>query len=163
MSFVVRNALSEDVEAIVVLVNKLHVDQTSTNPYFKDKIEFIDVNEQYLEHIKNPNRAIFVVESDHSIVGFIEVRIHEKDFYFHIDNYAYILHCYVEIGERNHFIMKKLLDAVEEWAISKKVKYLQADVYNHNIRVAQALKHLRYDTYRMRMVKELKNNCGECK
>ncbi|WP_207644713.1 GNAT family N-acetyltransferase [Caloranaerobacter ferrireducens] len=151
----IRKASIEDVDSIVDLWKKLSVDQLSKDPYYKGKIDFGDEKTTFLNAIKNPKCCIFVAESENKVIGFIEIWLKEKDFYFFIDDYAYILHCFVEEEFRNYKLTRRLFLAAENWAKENDAKYLQADVFQHNSRVIEGLRYLGLLSYRTRLVKPI--------
>ncbi len=166
MDFIIREAVLDDLDAIIKLWYELMKDQMGKDPYYEGPLEFTGGQQQFTNALQNPNCGIFVAEADNKIVGFIEIWLKNKDFYFFVDDYAYILHFMIteEIrrDRRIYAVNHQLYKAAEAWAESKGSKYLAADVFAHNEVVQKLLMNrANMDLYRMRLVKKLDNENGD--
>lgn len=161
MSFRIRKAVMEDLNVVVSLWRKLSVDQMSKDPYYQGSMEFQGGEEQFGDALSNPDCCIFLAEEDGNVIGFIEVWLYPSDFYFFADDYAYILHLYVEESARSFKTAFRLYRTAEEWAIEQGRIYLAADVFSHNQKVVRLLEHAGLGIYRTRMVKSIKQRNGE--
>lgn len=155
MNFVIRQATLEDLDSVSMLWEKLALDQLSKDNYYKGDLHIDDSKSQFKDSLSNPNCCILIACKENIIVGFIEIWLYNKDFYFFIDDYAYILHAFIEPSVRNYKLASKLFKEAEKWAISKGQKYLAADVFQHNSKVMDFLTYFGVKPYRTRLVKEL--------
>lgn len=160
MEFLIRKAELTDLEAIVDLWRKLSKDQLGKDKYYKgQRLEFTGGNKQFTDSLSNPNCCIFVAVSESIVIGFIEVWLYDADFHFFADDYAYILHYYIEPQARKNELIYKLMSnlyqAAEDWAKDRGSKYLVADVFEHNEKVVHMLQREKFSIYRYRLAKEI--------
>ncbi|MEO3947849.1 GNAT family N-acetyltransferase [Gorillibacterium sp. CAU 1737] len=161
MSFAIRTAVPDDLPLVAELWRKLSIDQLSKDPYYRGSFEFSSGEEQFYEALRNTDCRIFMAEENGAVIGFIEIWLYPGDFYFFADDYAYILHLYVEETERSFKTAFRLYKAAEEWAMEKGRRYLAADVFSHNQKVVKLLEHVGLSIYRTRLVKPLTGGDGE--
>jgi Acetyltransferases len=140
--------------------SKLSINQLSKDPYNYGIYDFSYAEKRFSQIINNINCGIFVAINNDStdILGFIEVWIRDKDFYFYPDDYGYVMHSYVDKESRNYNISYELYKSAEDWTISKGKNYLVADVYSHNIRVIKLLKFFGMKEYQVKFAKSLGNS-----
>lgn len=156
MNFEIRQASISDINHVTELWKKLAIDQLTQDNFFTGDIDFTDCNEQVSDSLTNSNCCIFIAYTSTSIIGFIEVWLQNKDFYFFEDDYAYIMHMFIDPQYRSYQIMKSLYNKAEEWTISKKRNYLIADAFQFNQKALKILNFLGLKPYKTRCVKELK-------
>lgn len=165
MELNIRKATLSDLNKVVELWQKLFVDQMARDPYFKGSLVAKGGEKQFTDALTDQNCCIFLAEVDGSIVGFIEVWLYNRDFYFFVDDYAYILHFFIDEGVRHDrriiSINDRLFKAAEEWAIQKGRKYISADVFGFNQRVITLLEFVGLKIYRSRLVMEIGAEAGE--
>lgn len=157
MDYKIRTASVDDIDSIIGLWQKLAYDQLTKDEYFTEDIDFSGGREQVLNSLTNKSCCIFIAYNQTSVIGFIEVWLQNKDFHFFEDNYAYILHIFVDPLYRSYQITKGLYNKAEEWAISQKSKYLVADVFEFNQKTLKILSFFNLKPYRTRCVKKLSN------
>ena len=125
MDFNIRRAKEKDIEAIALLWKELSIDQLSKDQYYEGSMEFNVGMEQFKNALANDNCCIFVAEVKGDIVGFIEVWLYDKDFHFFVDDYAYILHFFVDAEYRRNksiiAVVYRLFKAAEKWAQQRDV------------------------------------------
>ena len=155
MKLLIRPATPSDINDLVQLWGALNQDQIGKDPYYKGSLEFSGGEDQYAHAIENDQCGLFVGEVEDRIIGYIEVWIHQPDFYFYSDRYAYILHFFVEEGYRNAKSAYKFYMAAQKYAEEMGVKYVAADVFEHNQRVVKLLEFVGLKPYRHRLVKTL--------
>jgi len=100
-NYVVRRAETADLDMIKSLWIGLAEDQLQKDEYFNGTKEYLSGVSQFDFILKNERCAIFVLECRGIVSGFIEIWVHEKDFYFSIDSYAYVLHFFIEKSLRD--------------------------------------------------------------
>lgn len=153
-----REAVYDDIEVIGELWKKLGEDQLGKDEYYmkeNGEVQEFDSGDYFEKCLQNERCKIFVVEEDKKVFGFVEIWIYDRDFYFNISEYAYILHYFIDSELRNYVAVIKLFDIAQKWAIDKGMKYLCADVFYHNERVKRLLEHEKFSTYKTRLVKSL--------
>ncbi|NFV42803.1 GNAT family N-acetyltransferase [Clostridium botulinum] len=159
MDFIVREAKLSDLDNILELWRELSVDQLGKDNYYKGSLEFNCGDGQIKESIINDNCGMFVVEYNEEIHGFVEVWINRKDFSFEHNDYAYILHYYINEKGRNvrniFTIMYHLYKIAHEWAISNGKPYIISDAFEHNERIVKFLKRVGVSKYKTRMVRKI--------
>ncbi len=82
MKLNIRKAEEADISELVALWADLNQDQISSDPYYEGALEFSGGEDQYKHALSNDKCAVFVGEVEGQIIGYIEVWIHEPDFYF---------------------------------------------------------------------------------
>lgn len=159
MDYLIREASIDDLNSVVGLWQKLSIDQMSKDIYYKGELVFEEGHSQFQDALTNSNCCIFVAEVDNIIVGFIEVWLYQKDFHFFIDDYAYIIHFFVDTEARKSKrilgIVYKLFEVAQNWSIQRGKKFLVADVFSHNPKVMKLLERVGLKSYRTRYVKEI--------
>lgn len=165
----IRKMNENDVDQIARLWSMLFIDQTSRNEYINNKDVKYSSNDslrnRYLDCYKNPNCEILVADLYGKVKGFIEVWLYKKDFYFDVDDYAYILHFFIEKDFKSELsyinISLKLVRAAKEWAQQHNCKHLGCDVYGFNTNVQRWVEKLGFNPYKIRYMKKLENNQQE--
>lgn len=155
MKLNIRRASEQDLDDVVKLWAALNEDQIGKDPYYEGSLQFSGGMDQYKMALANDKCAVFVGESNGEIIGYIEVWIHEPDFYFYASPYGYILHFFVKDQYRNATSAFKFFKAAQDYAEEMGVRYLSADVFEHNQRVIKLLEFVGLKPYRYRMVKDL--------
>lgn len=155
MKLKIRRACHNDIVEIVELWGMLNEDQIGKDPYYKGALKFSGGEDQYQHALSSRQCGVFVGEVDGQIIGYIEVWIHEPDFYFYSDKYGYILHFFVKEAFRNATSAYKFYMAAQTYVEEQGVRYLAADVFEHNQRVIKLLEFVGLKPYRHRLVKEL--------
>ena len=95
----IRLMKKSETDAIASLWNKLSYNQMSRDIYYKKNLQFllnINMNEYYSTCFFNPNCFIFVAEYEGKLIGFVEMWLYKKDFFFNYEDYAYILNGFVD-------------------------------------------------------------------
>ena len=148
MDYLIRVANINDLDSIVKLWEKLSIDQMSKDPYYKGDLVFSGGYSQFKQALNSDNCCIFVAEVNNIVIGFIEVWLYQKDFYFFIDPDA-------RRSKNILSIIYNLFEAALNWALEKGSRYIIADAFAHNIRIMKLLERVGFESYRIRYVKEL--------
>jgi GNAT superfamily N-acetyltransferase len=155
----IREAGLRDLEAVNALWQQLSYDQLSKDEYYTGNFDFEDNEAQIRNALASEECAIFVAEIERRIVGYAEVWLYNQDFHFFIDDYAYVLHFFVEPAVRHQrsiwSLVYRLYQSCERWAIMRGRKYLVADAFAHNQRIMRIMERLELKIYRSRFVKRL--------
>lgn len=162
--FSVRQMKENETVTVATLWNKLSYNQLSRDIFYeKDHKLLLKANNiSYFENcFANPNCFIFVAEYNSEIIGFSELWFYKKDFFFNIEDYAYVLHLFVDTEVKTNInplsIPCKLCQVCEEKALEFGYKYIGGDVFEFNKEMQIFLKARKYEPYRARYIKCLKN------
>lgn len=164
-NFSVRPMEYNDIKTVSDLWNKLSYNQLSRDEYYNknpDNLLKVDNTGYFKNSFENPNCSIFIAEYEHNIVGFSEMWFYEKDFFFNIEDYAYVLHLFVDtaikVGINPLLIPFELCKACEEKALDCGYRYIGGDVFEFNNQMKTFLQFLEYQPYRTRYMKKLYRN-----
>lgn len=159
MSFNIRPATLDDLDSVVDLWKQLSKDQLGKDEYYRGSMEFEGGNEQFTKSLTDDNCQIHLLETDDKVTGFVETWLYPSDFHFYVDDYAYILHYYIEPDARkgleNARMVRGLFKAAESWAKEQGRDYIVADVFYHNERVQKLLQFVGLEVYRTRLAKKI--------
>ena len=128
----------KDIVLISELWCKLASDQLGRDKYYEHDQEILTHdNILYFENSFNdPNCFIFVAKYRNKIIGFSEMWFRKKDFFFNIEDYAYILHLFVDTSVKTDvnplLIPYGLCDACEKKAVEYGYRYIGGDVFEFN-------------------------------
>lgn len=155
-----RKASIDDIEIVEKLWEELAKDQMSKDKYFKGDPDQIKASPEQFEIALQTDRcAIFLAEKAGEPVGFIEVWMYDADMQFAHEDYAYILHFFVESDHRMleiYDICNNLYNRCEIWAKENGKTTIQGDVYYHNDKVKNILiNRCDLEVYQTRLVKRL--------
>jgi len=155
MELNVRKASLSDAESLKHLWRKLANDQLDKDPYYKG--DFIVERDYMIEkYMQMQECIIYVATADEKVVGFIEAWMRKKDFEFFVDDYLYITHYYIEPGYRGYAkLFQQLIKKVEIWAAEHNIKFIVADMLRNNSRAVDLAKLLKYNEYKVKLVKPL--------
>ncbi|MCX7749831.1 MAG: GNAT family N-acetyltransferase [Clostridia bacterium] len=157
MQISLRQATIEDLDQVIELWKKLSLEHLKKDCYYKGSLELDGQGiGQFENALTNPDCGIFVAESEGIIFGFSEVWKHRSDMQFFADDYAYILHMYVDEDKRAGTVSIQLVNAAENWAAAQGLKYITADVFSHNPNVMALLEKGGFDFYKVKYAKSLK-------
>ncbi len=158
MELNVRRATLDDAESLKHLWGELANDQLGKDPYYKES--FITEEGYMIEkYMQMKECIIYVAVADEKIVGFIEAWVKKKDFEFFIDDYLYITHYYIQPYYRGHMkLFIQLIKKIEMWASKNSIKFIVADVLKNNKRTIELVKLLKYNEYRVKLVKPIQKS-----
>jgi GNAT superfamily N-acetyltransferase len=156
----IRKADINDLQEIYALWRKLSYDQLSKDQYYEGDFDFEGNEGELKTALTSKDCAIFVAMVDGVICGYSEVWLYHKDLHFFIDDYAYVLHFYVDVAARKQRVIWSLVhglyQACEVWAVSQGRKYIIADAFYHNQRIMRIMERFGMTLYRSRFVKPLR-------
>ena len=159
MGFCVRPAEMGDLGKIVQLWQELSKGQLGKDPYYNGSLEFKGGYNQLKESIESEDCGIFVAENEGSVEGFIEVWTQVSAYQLEHDDCAYIVHCILNNQKKAsvgiYRIIACLYWAAEKWAKEKGRKYLTADGFQHNRKVADFRGRAGVKPYKERMVRKI--------
>jgi hypothetical protein len=153
---IIRKMDIQDCHKISLLWEKLCIDQITRNHHADNGDISTLPNKRFDTYLDSNISQIFVAEFESQVVGFIDVWLQPKDFYFEIADYAYILHFYIEKSIPNYInVSLKLFRAAKNWAKEKNAPYLCTDVYYFNEPVQKWMQTCGLTPYKTRYVRKL--------
>lgn len=155
MEIIIRKASVDDKEILTSLSLSFWEGVLQKDPYYEGSITIEECRKLIQRALHDDNCCLLVAEVESKIIGYVEIWLANRDFYFIADNYAYINGIYVKDDYRVAKISLKLYRKAEEWVLSQNLKYLVADVSAYNEKVARALHFYGFKTFRTRLVKSL--------
>jgi hypothetical protein len=157
--YTIRQADLDDLTAVNDLWRKLSCDQLSKDRYYRGDFNFEGNEGEIRTALTSPDCAVFVAEAGGTVMGYSEVWLYNKDFHFFIDDYAYVMHFYVDVAARKQSgiwgLVHGLYQACEDWAAARGRQYIIADAFYHNERIMRIMERFGMRLYRSRFVKPL--------
>ena len=161
-NLLIRTYKSKDITDLSRLLYRLIINQSSRDSYNNSKPKDLSKTEieKYFENcLNNPDCFVFVAEYQYRLIGFAEMWMRKKDFFFGIEDYAYILSGFVDKGIKLNInplsVPLKLFQACEDKAIELGYKYIGGDVFEFNTQMKTLLKLYNVQPYRTRYMKRL--------
>lgn len=157
----------KDATSVAELWHKLARNQLNRDEYYvnsRSNQEFLTRDSiAYFENsFDSPDCFVFVAKSNNKIIGFSEMWFRKKDFFFNIEDYAYILHLFVDTSIKTDInpllIPYELCHACEKKAIEYGYHYIGGDVFEFNRQMKLLLKFFECKPYRTRYMKFLNND-----
>jgi len=156
MNILIRKATSEDLRIIKNFTQRLNKDQydnfdKSVNPNFA----LSKSGNKYLQEVIDTKGVIFLAEEENISIGYI-VAVKELvgDFRL-IDNYCEIDFMWVNKEYRNKGVGKRLMENVEKWCKSKKIKRMRIIVDADNKKALKLYKEQLFKEYDIILEKDL--------
>lgn len=158
----IRTYKPKDITDLSVLLYRLIINQSSRDSYNNSETKDLSKAEikKYFENcLNNPDCFIFVAEHKCNLIGFAEMWLRRKDFFFGNEDYAYILNGFVDKEIKLNInplsVPLKLFQACEDKAIELGYKYIGGDVFEFNTQMKILLKLYNVQPYRTRYMKRL--------
>ncbi len=145
----IRKAIKSDTAELSRLYYKLSEDHFIKEKFIDTVPKFNTTIDVYAEKITSNNMVIFVAEDHGKVCGYVEMLLREQDDNFLLGNYTYLMHAYIETDQRGYRIARRLFKACEDYSKECGINYMLVDVFSHNSRVQDLVKHFGMDEYRM--------------
>ena len=131
----IRKASLSDLETLLsfeqgVISAERPFDSTLKN----DPILYYDIEEMIL----SPGVEIIVAESDSEIIGSGYARIVNSQPFLKHQRHAYLGFMYVVPDHRGKGVVRKIIDALEQWSISQNITEMRLEVYDNNLAAIKA-------------------------
>jgi diamine N-acetyltransferase len=160
MDIIIRTATEKDYSQLSRLydgLNKLH---SKALPHLFVKLSKTPQDLAYIRGIlKNKEAVLLVAQSGEEMIGFIEAVVMQPPDHPEAvkRNYAYVNDICVKNEYRRSSIGKKLMEAVEKWAIESGLSEVQLNVWDFNKSAMAFFGNAGYKPLRHIMGKNLKN------
>ncbi|MCL2565936.1 MAG: GNAT family N-acetyltransferase [Defluviitaleaceae bacterium] len=129
----IRVATIKDVDQLALLFVEQFDTQAKIEPYF---MQSGTQSKQFIEDtITNETSQIFVAEDADKIIGFVS--IYERKTNDLINSivphkYAYLMEIIVTKQQQGRGIATQLMNTVNQWALDRKLDYIELNVYANN-------------------------------
>lgn len=153
----IRKAKIEDIEQIAKLQKEYMQYHAAKDPYFEFKTNISKVWKDYAKQtIKDPTQLIVIAEEDERIVAYMTARIVKKAPIYKIDQVGQIGDAYVSLSYRKRGIFTQLLEEINKWFRSKKLKYIEHPVSANNPLGLQIWKKKGFEEYMIMMKRKIR-------
>ena len=161
MDFIIRKATENDYSDIARLYDELNRLHGTALPHIFLIAEKTPQTLEYISNIiKNDEAVLFVAQSGWEIIGFIQAMIRQSPDYPNVvkRKYAYIDDICVKQECRRSSVGKKLMEAVEKWAVKNELDQIELNVWDFNKRAMAFFAGAGYTPYHHVMAKSLRKN-----
>lgn len=159
MEIRVRTATAGDYDPLCELFDEIDALHRGNLPHiFQEPGGAAREPEYYSELITDDDAALLVAEAGEELAGFVQVFVREAPALpvFVPRRFAVVDGIVVRSGFQNHGIGRRLMEKVQEWAISKEATSIELNVYEFNEAAISFYERLGYQTVSRKMSKELK-------
>ena len=111
------------------------------------EIHYYDIAEM----IRSADVEVVVAESGDEIIGSGYARIEQSKIYLKHRQHAYLGFMYVKPEYRGKGVNKLVIDALQQWAISKNINELQLEVYDDNLPAVRAYEKIGFSKLLVQM------------
>ncbi|MDB5137898.1 MAG: family N-acetyltransferase [Mucilaginibacter sp.] len=105
--------------------------------------------------IRSPDVEVVVAESGSEIIGSGYARIENSKIYFNHQKHAYLGFMFVKPDYRGKGVNQKVIEALQQWAISRNVTEFRLEVYNDNLPAIKAYEKIGFAKLMIAMRMEL--------
>ena len=128
-NIIIRKAILADVETLLRFEQGVIAAERPFDPTLKqDNIHYYDIEEM----ITAPHIELLVAELNGNLIGSGYARIETAKHYLQHPQHAYLGFMYVDPAHRGKGVNRLILEALQQWAVSKNINELRLDVYYNN-------------------------------
>jgi GNAT superfamily N-acetyltransferase len=144
----IRSATNDDLETLLEFEQGVIEAERPFDPTLKSgHIHYYDlqemINAEYVE--------LLVAEVDGLIVGSGYARIEKSKIFYKHPNHAYLGFMYVRPAYRGKGINRKIIEALQRWALTKNIDELRLEVYYDNLPAIKAYTKIGFSNYLIQM------------
>ena len=159
----IRHAVEKDVEELAQLMVALHNEMMLFEPLKgmrKDALDY--ARHKMLRFFSDKERVVFVAEEKVGkmgrgrIVGYVSGKIERKERIFGACEYGYIADIYVVPALRKKGVAALLMDAIENFFIKRKMRYVELQVLSGNAAALRFYEKQGWSEYRKNLRKVLR-------
>lgn len=126
---ITRTATLADLDTLLEFEQGIIQAERPFDPTLKDgHINYYDIATM----IEVPHVEVMVAEVSSEIIGSGYARIEDSKVYLKHPKHAYLGFMYVKPGHRGKGVNKKVIAALQQWAIARGITEFRLDVYNDN-------------------------------
>ena len=158
MEIRVRKATAGDYNSLCELFDEIDALHRDNLPQiFQKPSGATRKQDDYLELIADENVALFVAQVEEKLAGFVHAIVRDTPaiLIFVSRRYAIVDGIVIKSGFQNHGIGRKLMDKMQEWAITKGATSIELNVYEFNTSAISFYEKLGYQAISRKMSKDL--------
>ena len=141
---IIRKATLKDLSTLLRLEQGvINAERPFDGTLRDDLIHYYDIEEM----IAASSVEIVVAELDKEIIGSGYARIENAKPYLKHQNHAYLGFMYVKPEYRRRGVNEKILEALKQWSIAKKLTEMRLDVYVENLQAQKAYEKAGFTPY----------------
>jgi GNAT superfamily N-acetyltransferase len=150
---IIRSAVADDLETLLEFEKGIMLVERPIDVTIKEgDIHYYDL----AALIESPDAEVVVAEMDGELIGSGYARILQAKPFLKHQQYAYLGFMYVKPGHRGKNVNKKIIEALQQWSLSKNVTELRLEVYHHNPGAIRAYEKVGFMPLMLEMRMELK-------
>lgn len=131
----IREAVIEDLPTLLLFQQGVVDYERPYDPTIaEDPVWYYDLKKLILD----PDIAVLVAESEHTLIGCGLGMEKEGRHYLNHKTYAYLGLMYTDPNFRGQGVNMKIIDTLKEWALNKGLKEMRLTVYNDNLSAIKA-------------------------
>ncbi|SRR5258706_3363917 len=131
----IRKAILTDLPQLYVFEQNIIQAERSFDPTLKkEDTHYYDLKEM----ISDPNVQLVIAELENKIIASGYARIENSKSYLQHKQHAYLGFMYVVPEQRGKGINKRIIEVLQDWAVSQNVSELRLEVYQGNIKAINA-------------------------
>jgi len=147
-----RTATIADLDILLGFEQGVIQSERPFDPTLKDgHINYYDIAAM----IQAPHIEVVVAESGSEIIGSGYGRIEDSKIYLRHPKHAYLGFMYVKPEYRGKGVNKKVIDALQQWAIEKGISEFRLDVYHGNLPAIAAYEKVGFNKLMIEMRMEV--------
>ncbi|HTE02401.1 MAG TPA: GNAT family N-acetyltransferase [Mucilaginibacter sp.] len=150
-----RPATLADLDTLLTFEQGIIITERPWDPTLKEgEIHYYDIAKM----ITAPHVEVVVAELGSKIIGSGYVRIEDPKPYVKHQKHAFMGFMYVDGSHRGKGVNKKIIDALQEWAINQGVNEFRLEVYDGNLSAIKAYEKVGFSKHMITMRMELPMN-----
>ena len=148
----IRTATLADLDTLLEFEQGIVKTERPFDPTLKDgHINYYDIAAM----IQAPHIEVIVAELNGEIIGSGYARIEDSKVYLKHPKHAYLGFMYVKPEHRGKGVNKKVIAALQHWAIVRGITEFRLDVYNDNLPAVKAYEKIGFSKHLIEMRMEL--------
>lgn len=150
----------QDLDTLLLFEQGVIESERPSDPTLKNGlIHYYDLEEM----INSSHIELLVAQYREELIGSGYARIENAKPYLKHKRFAYLGFMYVVPDHRGKGINKKIIEALEKWAVSKNVTEMRLEVYNDNVKAVKAYEKAGFTKHMIEMrlgLNDIKGNMG---
>lgn len=143
-----RTATLADLDILLNFEQGIIRTERSFDPTLKDgRISYYDIAAM----LRATHIQVVVAVSGQEIIGSGYARIEDSKIYLKHSKYAYLGFMYVKPGYRGKGVNKKVVTALQQWAIPRGITEFRLDVYSDNLPAVKAYEKIGFSKHLIEM------------
>jgi len=149
---ITRTATLADLDILLEFEQGIIQTERPFDPTLKEgNINYYDIAAM----IEAPHIEVIIAELNGEIIGSGYARIEDSKIYVKHPKHAYLGFMYVKPEYRGKGVNKKVIDALQQWAIAREITEFRLDVYSDNLPAVRAYEKIGFSKHLIEMRMEL--------